>query len=227
MDFLPVVPAATLPAPLQWNQGSDIAGYPSPRCPWAPALLAGPPEGGAPEGHPKKVKWVTGSQTARWSSPWPWSLGRWRGRVRCGMTWRNTLYFTQIIKRSCEITIAHWAGRLFKAKNLICWILTDKMAGFDKKGRIYSHIWCWSVGVVGARWLTKTVNFSFYVTVCLLLLFRTCKICLLPHATKLLHLVWVPLNKQNSVGPWQQLWNMNTHSFCQTYKAMHTHGFIL
>lgn len=33
MDFLPIVPAATLPALLQWNQGSDTAGCPSPRCP--------------------------------------------------------------------------------------------------------------------------------------------------------------------------------------------------
>lgn len=92
--FLPVVHAATLPAPLPWNQGSDTAGCPSPHCPSAPAPPVGPPADAAPEGHPGTVKWATGSQTAHWSSPWPWSLGRYRGRVRCGVTQRDTLYFT-------------------------------------------------------------------------------------------------------------------------------------
>lgn len=74
MAFLPVVHEATLPPPLRWNRGSDIAGCPSPHYPWAPALPAGPRADEALEGPPGKVKWATGSQRARWSSPWPWSL---------------------------------------------------------------------------------------------------------------------------------------------------------
>lgn len=145
-DFLPAVRAATLPIPLQWNQGSDISGCPSPRCPWAPALPAGPPADAAPEGHPRKVMWATGSQIARWSNPWPWSLGRrGGGRVWCWTTQRNDLYFPWIKKLWNYNSSSGWKA----IQNEICWVLTDE------KGRIYSQsqMWCWYVGVVGAGWL--------------------------------------------------------------------------
>lgn len=68
------VRAATLPAPLRWNLGSDSAGCPAPRCPSAPARLWGPPAGEARGSRPGRETWATGSQTARWSNQWPWSL---------------------------------------------------------------------------------------------------------------------------------------------------------
>lgn len=168
MDFLPVVRAATPPVPLQWNQGSDIAGCPSPRCPWAPALPAGPPADAAPEGHPRKVMWATGSQTARWSNLWPWSLGRREGWVRCGMTQRNDLYFPWIIKWSCEITIANWAGRQFKTK--FVGFSQSKKEGFTVKAKCGADMWVWREQ---DDYQPKAVNFSFHVTVCLLLFIRT------------------------------------------------------
>lgn len=79
MGGLPVFHATTLQDPLQWNQGSDIAGCPSPHCPLAQASPVGPLTDATPEGHPGKGKWATDSQTAHWSNPWPWSLGTRRG----------------------------------------------------------------------------------------------------------------------------------------------------